>query len=345
MSPHVTARVSICLAASGGGHLRQLLDLRPFWDAHDAFFVTEPTPLARQLAEEHVVHLVPHFAFGQFRARPAWSVIRTALRNLKDARRAIAAGRPDLVISTGAGSVFFTVLLAKLRGAKFILIESFARFESPSLFSRLTHRFANAIFVQSERLSHIWPDAEVCDPFVRLGPAEGATEDLGLVTVGTVMPFDRLVKGVADLKPGEGRPSRLIAQVGEGGATPDGMDAHESIDFDQMLAVLERANVVFCHGGTGSLITALRAGCRIVAMPRRADLGEHYDDHQEEIVSAFAARGLIEVAEDAGDLQAALSRALAKQPERATTDPTALIERLRELTKQWFGHEAGSQGK
>ncbi len=39
------------------------------------------------------------------------------------------------------------------------------------------------------------------------------------------------------------------------------------------------------HGGTGSLITALRAGCRVVAMPRRFDLGEALaGDHQEEIV-------------------------------------------------------------
>jgi UDP-N-acetylglucosamine transferase subunit ALG13 len=84
------------------------------------------------------------------------------------------------------------------------------------------------------------------------------------------------------------------------------------------------------------LITALQTGCRVVAMPRRQDLGEHYNDHQQEIVSAFAARGLIEVAEDASDLESALARALAKQPERATTDPVALIRRLRELAAEWF---------
>ena len=80
-------------------------------------------------------------------------------------------------------------------------------------------------------------------------------------------------------------------------------------------------------------------------MPRRADLGEHYDDHQREIVSAFAARGLIEVAEDASDLKDALTRALAKQPERATTDPSALIERLQALTAQWFGGDEAAQSR
>jgi UDP-N-acetylglucosamine transferase subunit ALG13 len=115
------------------------------------------------------------------------------------------------------------------------------------------------------------------------------------------------------------------------------MDVRESIDFGEMQQLLERANVVFCHGGTGSLITALRAGCRVVAMPRSADLGENNDDHQREIVGALGARGLIEVAENASELEGALERALAKQPQRATTDPAALVRRLRDLTHAWFG--------
>jgi UDP-N-acetylglucosamine transferase subunit ALG13 len=115
------------------------------------------------------------------------------------------------------------------------------------------------------------------------------------------------------------------------------MEVHESIGFAEMQALLERANLVFCHGGTGSLITALRAGCRVVAMPRHADLGENNDDHQREIVGALAARGLIEVAEEASELEGAVKRALAKQPQRATTDPAALIMRLWELVRRWFG--------
>jgi UDP-N-acetylglucosamine transferase subunit ALG13 len=114
------------------------------------------------------------------------------------------------------------------------------------------------------------------------------------------------------------------------------MEVHESLGFEQLGEILERTNVVFCHGGSGSLITALRAGCRVVAMPRRKDLGENHDDHQREIVDALASRGLIEVADDTVDVEPALERALAKQPMRATTDPSALIERLRELAALWF---------
>jgi UDP-N-acetylglucosamine transferase subunit ALG13 len=334
-APQASTPVCICLAASGGGHLRQLLDLRPFWEAHDAYFVTEDTSLAQSLATERRVHFVPHYRLGQFRTHSVINVARTIVQNCWAAWKAVHLERPDLVVSTGAGSVFFAVLFARMSQAKFVLIESFARFENPSLFARLTRRFADVVVVQSEKLGKVWPEAEVYDPFVILGPAKGDKEDLGLVTVGTLLPFDRLVNAVASLT-GKNRPARLIAQVGKGGVRPKGMEVKESLAFDDMLDLLERANVVFCHGGTGSLITALRAGCRIVAMPRRRDLGENHDDHQQEIVDAFAERGLIQVAEDADELEAVLERALAVQPQRATTDPSALIERLRGLVRQWF---------
>jgi UDP-N-acetylglucosamine transferase subunit ALG13 len=330
-------KLRVCLAASGGGHLHEMLDLRAFWEAHDRHFVTEPTPIADSLAASERVHLVPAIAFGHFRARPFVSVVRTAFRNIGAAWRAVQAERPDVVISTGAGSVFFVVLFAKMLGAKYIHLEAFCRFESPTIFGRLIHRFADAKFVQSDRLANVWPDVEVFDPFVRLPPSTSAREDLGIVTVGTVLPFDRLVNAVAALSPDDGRPARIVAQVGAGGVRPAGMDARENIEFEEMTALLERATVVFCHAGNGSLMTALQAGCRIVAMPRRADLGEHWDDHQQEILRAFAARGVIEVAEDADDLPQALQRALAKPAARARNDHSALIERLRSITNAWFG--------
>jgi len=340
-----SSRLRICLAASGGGHLRQLLDLKPFWEQHDAHFVTEPTALAESLAKSHRVHLVPHVRASQLRTHAFMKVGGAVAWNAAAAWRAVRAERPQLVISTGAGSVFFAILFAKLRGARFVLIESFARVEAPSRFGRMARRLADVVVVQSAKLREAWPEAEVFDPLVMLGPATGTKEDLGLVTVGTLLPFDRLVNAVDSLSPKGSRPARLIAQVGKGGVRPEGMEVHESIGFAELQALLERANLVFCHGGTGSLITALRAGCRVVAMPRRADLGENNDDHQREIVGTLAARGLVEVAEDAGELEGAAKRALAKPAQRATTDHSALIVRLRQLSEQWFGGQPESKSR
>jgi UDP-N-acetylglucosamine transferase subunit ALG13 len=329
--------IRVCLAASGGGHLHEMLDLRSFWEGHDRHFVTESTPIADSLARTERVHLVRPIAFGHFRAKPLLSVLSAATLNIAASWRAVRAERPDLVISTGAGSVFFVVLFAKLRGAKYIHVEPFCRFDTPSIFGRLARRLADALIIQSEKLASVWPNAELFDPFVRLPSTTEDREDLAVVTVGTVLPFDRLVNGVASLSPKDDRPAHIVAQVGNGGVHPPGIEAKESMDFQEMSSLLQRAKVVFSHAGNGSLMSALQAGCRIVAMPRRADLGEHWDDHQREILNAFAARGVIEVAEEADELPAALQRALEKPAARARNDHSALMARLNSLTKEWFG--------
>src|SRR5690242_6595050 len=99
-------KLRICFAASGGGHLHEMFDLKPFWEDHDRYFVTEPTPIANSLAASERVHLVPPIAFGHFRAKPLLSVIRASFENIRTAWRIARTERPDLVLSTGAGSVF-----------------------------------------------------------------------------------------------------------------------------------------------------------------------------------------------------------------------------------------------
>ena len=60
-------KLRVCLAASGGGHVRQLLDLEPAWSRHDYFFVSEDTALSRSIADKHPMRYVPHVALGQAR--------------------------------------------------------------------------------------------------------------------------------------------------------------------------------------------------------------------------------------------------------------------------------------
>lgn len=329
-------RPRICLAASGGGHVRQLLDLKPFWQNQDYYLITEPTALGESLSKEHPTYFVDHFAFGQARVDSVWSLISSGLRNMRASWRHIRTQKPDVVISTGAGSALFTAIFGRLTGAKFILIESFARVRKPSLFGKMVHRFANKVIVQSSTLQTIWPHAEVCDPLKILGTGRPPKEPLAFVTVGTVLPFDRLVKAVERLKINGLLPERVIAQVGDNGYRPEGWETYDRMPFSEIQNILEKADLVFCHGGTGSLVTATRVGCRVIAMPRSAALGEHYDDHQQEIVSAFAERGLIQVAQDADALPQALATARANDPILATTEPDLLINRLNALMSEWF---------
>lgn len=324
----------ICLAGSGGGHVRQLLDLEPLWRDTDYFFVTEPLALGESIAAQHRTHFVPHVALGQARLGAPFRMLGCALRNMVESARIVRRERPDVVITTGAGSVFFTVLWARLAGAKVILIDSFARFHDRSAFARIANPLAHLRIAQSEAVARRWPGAVLFDPFRRIEPPVRAKQSLLFATVGATLPFDRLIELVAGAKAAGDIPERVIAQTGVGGVHPDSLeDTPETIPYDDVKTILRDADLVVCHGGTGSLITALREGCRVIAVPRRYGRGEHYDDHQFEITKAFAERGLIGIAETPEEFAVALREARARTPVAATTDPSALIGYLRE----WLG--------
>lgn len=330
--------LKICLAASGGGHVRQLLDLEPVWRDTDYVFVTEDTALGRSLAAAHPVRFVDHYALGQARLGRAGAMLRGALANFVQSARIVARERPDVVITTGAGAMYWTALLAKARGARIVLIDSFARFDAPSKFARGLRRFADEVVVQSAALKTLWPDAQLFDPLRVLDSAPPPKQPLLFATVGATLGFPRLVDAVLALKRSGALPERVVLQIGDTpppADVPDGVEIVESLAFDRVQALLAEADFVVCHGGTGSLITALRAGCRTIAMPRRFALGEHYDDHQEEITAAFKARGLIEVALEADALGACVARLRTRRPVVATTDPSALIAFLRTRLSGW----------
>ena len=327
------SKLRICLAASGGGHIRQLLDLEPIWSDHDYFFVTESTALGESLAEEHRTYYVPHVAIGQARLGAPVKMLFAAVSSLFRSAAIIVRERPDVVISTGAGAVFFTVAWARIFGARTVVVESFARFDRPSLFARIAAPIAHHVVVQSAGLAPFFPKAKVFDPLRILNVPPPPKQPILFATVGATLPFDRMVDSVAELKANGGFTGRVIIQTGLGGRVPEGIETHETLDFNKIRQLLRDAEFVVCHGGTGSLITALREGCKVIAMPRSFEKNEHYDNHQAEITGAFAARGLIEVANTSAELGLAIGRMRSREPVLATTDPQELIASLSGLLR------------
>ena len=330
-------RLRICLAASGGGHLRQLLDLEPVWGEHDHFFLTEDTALSRSIAPRHRTHMIPHVALGQGRLGAPLKMIVAGVRNFVRSARIIGRERPDMVISTGAGAVFFGVVWARLLGARIVVVESFARFDSPSMFARLAAPFAHHKVVQSAGLASYWPDVVVFDPLRILDTPPPAKQPLLFATVGATLPFERLVDMVTELKATGDVPERVLVQTGLDATARPSVDTVETLSFEDMQATLEIADIVVCHGGTGSLIMALRHGCRVIAVPRLPSRGEHYDDHQSEITKAFEARGLIAVANSPEELRTALETVRGRPPRLASTEPAQLIAYLQAITATLSG--------
>jgi UDP-N-acetylglucosamine transferase subunit ALG13 len=121
------------------------------------------------------------------------------------------------------------------------------------------------------------------------------------VTVGTQLPFDRLIRCVDDwaaTHPGVG----FFAQIGPSLYRPCHMQWARSIDSQECRRRTAEADVIVAHAGMGSIITALECGKPIIIMPRRADLGEHRNDHQMATARHLAAQRRVSIAYDEMEL-------------------------------------------
>lgn len=133
------------------------------------------------------------------------------------------------------------------------------------------------------------------------------------VTVGTQLPFDRLVGAVnawALHHPNQ----TVVAQTGIGRCDFTGLTCRPVLDQTTFRETLDAADIVVAHAGMGSILLAAETGKPIVIMPRRALLGEHRNDHQSDTARKMAALPNVHVAEDDAGVAAALSALVGADP-------------------------------
>lgn len=128
-----------------------------------------------------------------------------------------------------------------------------------------------------------------------------------LVTVGTELPFDRLVKAVDRWAATRDR-SDIFAQIGEGAWEPAHFPFRDFIEPDEFAERLRSADLIVAHAGMGTILSALHYGKPLLVMPRRAGLGEQRNDHQLATAERLLEMGKINVAFDEQELMHKLDR-------------------------------------
>ena len=98
------------------------------------------------------------------------------------------------------------------------------------------------------------------------------------VTVGTQLPFDRLISAV-DRWALQHR-AEVFAQTGSSSLRPKHIQWQDFIDNAEANERIRTANLVVAHAGMGTILTRLETGLPLIVLPRRAALGEHRNDHQ-----------------------------------------------------------------
>ncbi len=130
------------------------------------------------------------------------------------------------------------------------------------------------------------------------------------VTLGSQkFPFDRLLQKLDEMVQNGTVREPVFAQTGASTYTPVHYEYAAFLDREAFGARMQEADLVITHAGTGAIIGGVKAGKKVIAVPRLARFGEHVDDHQVQIVDQFADMGIIQPCYDTQDLPLALEKA------------------------------------
>lgn len=148
----------VLLVGSSGGHLAQLLALRPWWSQSERTWVTFDTEDAKYaLADEADVVWCFH---------PTTRNVHNLLRNAWLAVRVLRRSRPTVIVSTGAAVAVPFFVLGRMRRIQTVYIEVYDRVETPTLTGRLCRPFASLMLVQWPEQRGLYDDALVVGPLL-----------------------------------------------------------------------------------------------------------------------------------------------------------------------------------
>lgn len=147
----------ILMVCSSGGHLAQLVVLRPWFESKASVrWVTFDTADAISLLKDEDV---------VFAHSPTTRNLKNMVRNFGQAVCLMRGSRPELIVSSGAGVAFPYFVVGWLMRVPRVYIEVVDRIETPTLTGRLCRPFSTRFLVQ-------WPAQQ---------PMYRGSEDVGVL--------------------------------------------------------------------------------------------------------------------------------------------------------------------
>jgi len=144
--------LKLVFAASSGGHLEQLLMLKPLMEKYDSILVTESTDYGAGKLD------VPTYYVNQINRKEILFIPKLVVIGFKSLR-ILLKEKPDVMITTGVLATIPMALLVKLFGKKLIYLESFAKVTSKTLSGKLLYKYADQFYVQWEEMLKLYPNA------------------------------------------------------------------------------------------------------------------------------------------------------------------------------------------
>lgn len=150
------------------------------------------------------------------------------------------------------------------------------------------------------------------------------------ITVGTQpQPFERLIKEIINLVDNGFIKDRIIIQSGSFRINHCKIDSFQYLDSLKMEQYLSEADLIISHGGTGSIIPALKKGKKVIGVPRMKCFGEHLNDHQKDLIDELSGGGFILPVYKIEDLKEMIKKSKDFVPQKFVSGTSLLIEDIR----------------
>ena len=117
----------------------------------------------------------------------------------------------------------------------------------------------------------------------------------------------------------------VIVQAGSTKFKSDDMKIFKLLPAEELNKYIEKASFVITHGGVGSIVTCLKMGKKVIAVPRYHKYGEHVNDHQLQIIETFDGQGFIKGIRKVEDLEETIKQLPEFIPEKLESNTQNII--------------------
>lgn len=145
----------VLFISSTGGHLSELLQLKPLFKKYNSYLITEKTKSTVGLKQKfdkvnYLVYGTKDHKFSYI-FKFSYNIIKSFVLYIKI--------RPEVIITTGTHTAVPICYIGRLLGSKIIFIETFANSKTKTLSGKLIYPIANTFVVQWESMLELYPKA------------------------------------------------------------------------------------------------------------------------------------------------------------------------------------------
>ena len=147
-----------------------------------------------------------------------------------------------------------------------------------------------------------------------------------LVTLGTQKEqFTRLLDYIenSNIK------DKIIVQAGHTKYNSKKMEIFDFIPYEEMDKYIDEADVIITHSGTGSVLTPLKKGKKVIVCARLSKYDEHVDNHQVELLEVFKEEGYVLELSENNNLDELYENIKKFKPKKYISNTESFIEKLK----------------